>query len=170
MLSYTHAGLYYVYHVVAELLALLDDIHIHGTDGIGIEMVIHIVDVLALQLVAVVVDLILDVEREVGIVVSLMTYKGDVHLGEGIVGKLLHLMHVFILRRDEILLATVAAVQGTGNVEAAVTDTLNLRNLTEHGADLSLGLVRQILDNAYNLWVCCPSRHRNFTKKLLQFI
>ena len=145
MLSYTHAGLYYVYHVVAELLALLDDIHIHRTDGIGIEMVVHIV-------------------------VSLMTYKGDVHLGEGIVGKLLHLMHVFILRRDEILLATVAAVQGTGNVEAAVTDTLNLRNLTEHGADLSLGLVRQILDNAYNLWVCCPSRHRNFTKKLLQFI
>ena len=145
MLSYTHASLYYVYYVVAELLALLDDIHIHGTDGIGIEMVVHIV-------------------------VSLMTYKGDVHLGEGIVGKLHHLMHVFILRRDEILLATVAAVQGTGNVEAAVTDTLNLRNLTEHGADLSLGLVRQILDNAYNLWVCCPSRHRNFTKKLLQFI
>ena len=62
MLSYTHAGLYYVYHVVAKLLALLDDIHIHGTDGIGIEMVVHIVDVLALQLVAVVVDLILNVE------------------------------------------------------------------------------------------------------------
>ena len=99
-----------------------------------------------------------------------MTYKGDVHLGEGIVGKLHHLMHVFILRRYEILLATVAAVQGTGNVEAAVTDTLNLRNLTEHAADLSLGFVRQILDNAYTLWVCCPSRHRNFTKKLLQFI
>ena len=39
MLSYTHAGLYYVYYVVAELLALLDDIHIHGTDGIGIETV-----------------------------------------------------------------------------------------------------------------------------------
>lgn len=62
MLSYTHAGLYYVYHVVAELLALLDDVHIHRTDGIGIEVVVHIVDVLALQLVAVVVDLILDVE------------------------------------------------------------------------------------------------------------
>ena len=62
MLSYTHASLYYVYYVVAELLALLDDIHIHGTDGIGIEVVVHIVDVLALQLVAVVVDLILDVE------------------------------------------------------------------------------------------------------------
>ena len=75
MLSYTHAGLYYVYHVVAEFLAFLDDIHIHGTDGVGIEMVVHIVDVLALQLVAIVVDFVLDVEREVGIVVSLMTHQ-----------------------------------------------------------------------------------------------
>ena len=37
MLSYTHAGLYYVYYIVAEFLAFLDDIHIHGTDGVGIE-------------------------------------------------------------------------------------------------------------------------------------
>lgn len=71
MLSYTHAGLYYVYYIVAEFLAFLDDIHIHGTDGVGIEMVVHIVDVLALQLIAIVVDFVLDVEREVGIVVSL---------------------------------------------------------------------------------------------------
>ena len=97
MLSYTHAGLYYVYYVVAELLAFLDDIHIHGTDGVGIEMVVYIVDVLALQLIAIVVDFVLDVEREVGIVVSLMTYEGDVHLGKGIVGKLHHLVHVLIL-------------------------------------------------------------------------
>lgn len=97
MLSYTHAGLYYVYYIVAEFLAFLDDIHIHGTDGVGIEMVVHIVDVLALQLIAIVVDFVLDVEREVGIVVSLMTYEGDVHLGKGIVGKLHHLVHVLIL-------------------------------------------------------------------------
>ena len=97
MLSYTHAGLYYVYYTVAEFLAFLDDIHIHGTDGVGIEMVVHIVDVLALQLIAIVVDFVLDVEREVGIVVSLMTYECDVHLGEGVVGKLHHLVHVLIL-------------------------------------------------------------------------
>ena len=75
MLSYTHAGLYYVYHIVAEFLAFLDDIHIHGTDGVGIEMVVYIVDVLALQLVAIVVDLVLDVEREVGIIIYLMTHQ-----------------------------------------------------------------------------------------------
>ncbi len=97
MLSYAHTSLYYVYHVVAELLAFLDDIHVHRTDGVGVEMVVYIVDVLTLQLVAIVVDLVLDVEREVGIVVYLMTYEGDVHLGEGIVGKLHHLVHVLIL-------------------------------------------------------------------------
>ena len=126
MLSYTHSCLHYVHHVVAELLALLDDIHIHRTDSVGVEMVVHIVDVLALQLVAVVVDLILDVEREVGIVVPLMTYESDVHLGEGIIRKLHHLMHVLILRRNEVFLATDAAVQGAGDVETAVADTLNL--------------------------------------------
>ena len=126
MLSYTHAGLYYVYYIVAEFLAFLDDIHIHGTDGVGIEMVVYIVDVLALQLIAIVVDFVLDVEREVGIVVSLMTYESDVHLGEGIIRKLHHLMHVLILRRNEVFLATDAAVQGAGDVETAVTDTLNL--------------------------------------------
>ena len=75
MLSYTHAGLYYVYHVVAEFLAFLDDVHIHGTDGVGIEMVVYIVDVLALQLITIVVDFVLDVEREVGIIIYLMTHQ-----------------------------------------------------------------------------------------------
>ena len=75
MLSYTHTSLHYVHHVVAEFLAFLDDIHIHGTDGVGIEMVVYIVDVLALQLVAIVVDLVLDVEREVGIIIYLMTHQ-----------------------------------------------------------------------------------------------
>ena len=126
MLSYTHSCLHYVHHVVAELLALLNDVHIHRTDGVGVEMVVYIVDVLALQLVAIVVDLVLDIEREVGIVVPLMTYESDVHLGEGIIRKLHHLMHVLILRRNEVFLATDAAVEGAGNVETAVADTLNL--------------------------------------------
>ena len=75
MLSYTHSCLHYVHHVVAELLALLDDIHIHRTDGVGVEMVVYIVDVLALQLIAIVVDFVLDVEREVGIIIYLMTHQ-----------------------------------------------------------------------------------------------
>ena len=97
MLSYTHTSLHYVHHVVAEFLAFLDDLHIHGTDRLCIEMAVYIVDVLAIQLVTIVVDFVFDVEREVGIVVPLMTYEGDVHLGKGIVGKFHHLMHVLIL-------------------------------------------------------------------------
>ena len=125
MLSYTHAGLHYVHHVVAEFLAFLDDIHVHGTDGVGVEMVVYIVDVLTLQLVAIVVDFVLDVERVVGIVVPLMTYESDVHLGEGVVGKLHHLVHVLILRSDEVFLALETAVKRACDVEAAVTDTLD---------------------------------------------
>ena len=53
-------------------------------------------------------------------------------------------MHVLVLRRDEILLATDAAVQGTGNIEAAVADTLYLGNFAEHGANLSLGFIREM--------------------------
>ena len=41
-----------------------------------------------------------------------MAYESDVHLGEGIIRKLHHLMHVLILRRNEVFLATDAAVQG----------------------------------------------------------
>jgi len=125
MLSYTHAGLHYVHHVVTEFLAFLDDIHVHGTDGVGVEMVVYIVDILTLQLVAIVVDLVLDVEREVGIVVPLMTYESDVHLGEGVVGKLHHLVHVLILGSDEVFLALETAVERACDVEAAVTDTLD---------------------------------------------
>ena len=125
MLSYTHTSLHYVHHVVAEFLAFLDDIHVHRTDGVGVEMVVYIVDVLALQLIAIVVDFVLDVEREVGIVVPLMTYESDVHLGEGIVGKLHHLMHVLILGSDEVFLAFETAVECAGDVETAVTDTLD---------------------------------------------
>ena len=129
MLSYTHAGLYYVYHVVAELLALLDDVHIHRTDGIGIEVVVHIVDVLALQLVAVVVDFVLDVERAVHVEPVLASGEHDIHLGETVVGQFEHLLQVLILLLGEILLALELAAYSACNVVATVADTLQFGNL-----------------------------------------
>ena len=69
MLAHTHTSLNNVDNIVAKLLALLDDIHIHGTDSVGVEMVVDIVDVLATQLAAIVVDFVLDIERTVYIVV-----------------------------------------------------------------------------------------------------
>ena len=58
-----HAGLHHVDHIVAQLLALLYDVHVHRADGVGVFVIVHVVDVLRLQLVAVVVDFVLDVER-----------------------------------------------------------------------------------------------------------
>ena len=53
-----------------------------------------------------------------------MTHQCDVHLGEGIICKLHHLVHVLILRRNEVFLATDAAVEGAGKDETAVPDPL----------------------------------------------
>ena len=61
-LSDTHAGLNDVHDIVAQFLTLVDEIHVDGTYGVGIFMVVHISDVLRLQLVAVVVDLMLNIE------------------------------------------------------------------------------------------------------------
>ena len=97
VLTHAHSGFYDVYHIVAEFLAFLYDIHVHRAYGVGVEVVVHVVDVLALQLVSVVVDFVLYVEREIGIVVYLMSYERDVHLCERLVGKLHHLVHVLIL-------------------------------------------------------------------------
>ena len=52
----SHACLHNVDYVVAELLTFTHDIHIHRTDGVGVFVVVHVVDVLALELRAVVVS------------------------------------------------------------------------------------------------------------------
>ena len=62
VLAYAHAGFDYVDDVVAQLLALLDDIHIHGTTSVGVGVFVDIVDVLGLELSAIVVDFGLKVE------------------------------------------------------------------------------------------------------------
>ena len=61
-LSDSHAGFDDVYYIVGKLLALVDEIHVDGTYGIGVLVVVHVGDVLRLQLVAVVVDLVLDIK------------------------------------------------------------------------------------------------------------
>ena len=62
LLSETHAGLNDVDYIVGEFLTLVDNVHIDRTDGVSVLVVVDIGDVLRLQLVAVVVDLVLDIE------------------------------------------------------------------------------------------------------------
>ena len=66
-LSETHTGFDDVDDVVGEFLTLVDEVHIDGADGIGVFVVVHVGDVLRLQLVAIVVDLMLNIERAVDI-------------------------------------------------------------------------------------------------------
>ncbi len=61
-LPYSHARFDHIYHVVAQLFALTHYIHVHCAYRIRVLMVVHVVDILALQLVAVVVYLIFYVE------------------------------------------------------------------------------------------------------------
>ena len=78
----THAGLDDVHDVVGQFLALVDEVHVDGTHGVSVFVVVHVGDVLRLQLVAVVVDLVLDIERAVDIERLLAAFHQAVHLRE----------------------------------------------------------------------------------------
>ena len=62
-----HSGLNNINHIVAQLLTLAYNVHIHRAYGVGVFVAVHVVDILALQLVAVVVNLVLYVERAVDV-------------------------------------------------------------------------------------------------------
>ena len=53
-------------------------------------------------------------------------------------------MQVLILLLSKVLLALQLAAYGAGDVVARVADRLNLRNLAQHGAYLSLSIVREM--------------------------
>ena len=52
-LSDTQAGLDDIYDIIAKFFALVDEIHINGTYGVSVFVIVHVSDVLRLQLVAV---------------------------------------------------------------------------------------------------------------------
>ena len=45
-LSETHTSLNNIHHVVAKFLTLVDEVHVNGTNGVSILMVVHIGDIL----------------------------------------------------------------------------------------------------------------------------
>ena len=143
-LAQAHTGLNNVYDIVAKLLALLDNVHVHSADGVSVLVVVDIIDVLALELIAEVVYLVLDVERAVGVKLILMPYQCDIHLYKGVVRKLEHLMNMLVLAWDKVFLTLHLPVDGARNVLAAVTDTLYLGNLPEHGPYLGLGVIAEV--------------------------
>ncbi len=132
------------YHVVAELLTFLNDIHIQGSYTIGIEMVIHIIQVLVSELSTEVIDFRLNIIGMVHVDSLSIVSKHKVHLGKRLIYQLEHLMDVLILLAVELLLVLSLALNGAGKVEATVTNTLNLGNRTQHRTNLCLGIITQM--------------------------
>ena len=71
-LTSTHACLHNVYDIVAKFLALVNDVHVHCANGVVVNMVVDIVDVLTAKLVAIVIDFILKVKGKIRIIVLLL--------------------------------------------------------------------------------------------------
>lgn len=125
-LSHSHSSLSDIHYIVAELLALLDDVHIHRAHTVGIEMVIDIIEVLVAKLVAVVVDFRLDIERMRHGERVAVVGEHIVHLRQSLIHQLKHLMDVLILLVSEVLLVVLLALDGARDIEATVANALYL--------------------------------------------
>ncbi len=135
-LLYTHAGFYYIEDVVAYGLALVEDVAVHGSDGVTVLLLVDVVEVLGLNHVAVVVDFVLDVIGTVDVAVFLVVHEDAVHLGETVVNKVHHALDVLDLISRELLIAGAVAVDDACYLVNAVADTLYFGYLTQHGSHL----------------------------------
>ena len=107
-------------------------------------MVVYIVDVLRAQLVAIVVNLVFNVERAVYVKIVAATGKHNVHLCKRIVGKFEHLMQVLVLLLCEVFFAFKLAAYSACKVVARVAYRLNLCYLAKHSTYLGLCFVREM--------------------------
>ena len=70
-------GLNHIHHVVAQLLALADEVHVIDAYLVTIEAIVDVLQVLVLQLVAVIVDFVLDIVLHV--IVGILVLGGFLH-------------------------------------------------------------------------------------------
>ena len=87
-------------------------------------MVVHIVQILVSQLRTEVVDFRLNIIGMVHIDTLAIVSKHEVHLGKRLIYQLEHLMDILILLGCELLLVLSLALDGAGEVVAAVTNAL----------------------------------------------
>src|SRR5574344_1873684 len=140
----THTGFYNIYYIIAQFFTFADNVHIHGTYRIGVLVTVDVVDILALQLIAVVIDFVFDVEGTVGIQIILTSAEQNVHLGKTVVGEFKHLMDMFYLLLGEFFFAFQSSVDSTCHIVTTVADTFYLGYLTEHGTYLRLRFNTQV--------------------------
>lgn len=120
---------------VGQLLAFVDDVHVHGACLVAVHAVVHVREVQVAQLVAELVDFVLDVVGRGGFPWRPAHGQQVPHLLQGLFGQLEHLVDVLLLLFREPLWAAVAAPGGVGDVVAAVADALYLRHFEQHAAD-----------------------------------
>lgn len=125
-LSHSHSSLGDIDHIVAELLTLLYDVHIHRSYTIGIEVVIDIIQILVAKLVAIVIDFRLDIERMRHGERVAVVGEHIVHLHQSLIHQLKHLMDVLVLLLSEVLLVVLLALDGARDIEATVANALYL--------------------------------------------
>lgn len=125
-LSHSHSSLGDIDHIVAELLTLLYDVHIHRSYTIGIEVVIDIIQILVAKLVAIVIDFRLDIERMRHGERVAVVGEHIVHLRQSLIHQLKHLVDVLVLLLSEVLLVVLLALDGARDIEATVAYALYL--------------------------------------------
>ena len=166
---HSHARLDDVDDIVAQLLALVDDVHVDGADAVCVGVVVHVADVQAAQLVAEVVYLALGVERAVYVETLLAPAHQAVHLREGLLGEVHHLAHVLVLLRGEmLLLALHLAAYGARDVVAGVADALYLGYLAQHGAYLAFRVVGEVV--VANVIQVCGDFYLHVVRDVLIFL
>lgn len=126
LLSPSHSSFGDIYYIVAELFALLNNIHIYRSDTIRIEMIIHIFYILIAQLVTECIDFCLDIKRTVHIKSMTVVGEHEVHLRQSLIHQQEHLMNVLMLLFGKLLLVIYLSLDASGYIKAAIADTLYL--------------------------------------------
>ena len=90
MLLYSESRLYDIDDVIAQLLALADEVGKDGAKGVVVLMIINGLDVFGFQEIAHLVDVMLYPVGVADVVLVAMTFHDDVHLGESFVTECHH--------------------------------------------------------------------------------
>ena len=118
----------HVDYIVAKLFSLTDDIHIEDTRLVVVLLLIHVLNILHTQQVAVVVDfaLLVEVTQQVAVMYILNVAENHKHIGKCLAHILHHGVDVGVKLLSEMAVTLLFANECAREVVAAVADALNL--------------------------------------------
>ena len=103
-----------IHYIVTKLLAFGDNIHVVNSHLIIIFFVVHIQNILILQLITIIINFVFNVEGfvDVNALMFRLFYYHN-HLGKCIVSQLHHEMNMLILFLGKVLISLTFPVDGT---------------------------------------------------------